>query len=57
MKNSDPNPRHLKGGGIIQRLFSIAVFMVFLYLIKLAIEGNFDAEVARFAAWLENLLG
>ncbi len=57
MKNSDPNPRHLKGGGIIQRLSAIGVFVVFLYLVKLAIEGNFDAEVARFAAWLENLLG
>lgn len=55
MKNSDPKPRHMHFASIGQRLGSLATFAIFLYLVYLAVNGRFDTEITRFAAWLEYL--
>lgn len=55
MKNSDPNPRNIHFASIGQRLASVATLAIFLYLVYLAVNGRFDTEIARFAAWLEHL--
>jgi hypothetical protein len=38
--------------GIGQRLFALFVFAFLAYLIWLAVTGQYDTEVNRFAAWL-----
>jgi|GEM_PF-5881457 len=38
--------------GIGQRLFALFVFVFLAWLIWLALNGQYDAEVNRFAAWL-----
>ena len=38
--------------GIGQRLFALFVFVFLGWLIWLALNGQYDAEVNRFAAWL-----
>ncbi len=55
MKNSDPNERRMKFGNVWDRLVSMATLGIFLYLVYLAINGRFDHEINRFAAWLERL--
>ena len=55
MKNSDPKPRHMHFASIGQRLGSLATLAICLYLVYLAVNGRFDAEITRFAAWLEHL--
>ena len=55
MKNSDPKSRNTKFGGFWDRLMSIGILAFFLYLVYLAINGNLDAEVNQFAAWLKRL--
>lgn len=55
MKNSDPKSRNMKFGGFWDRLVSVITLMLFLYLIYLALNGNFDSEINQFAAWLKRL--
>lgn len=55
MKNSDPKSRNMKFGGFWDRLMSVAILVFFLYLIYLAVNGNFDSEINQFAAWLKRL--
>lgn len=55
MNNSDPRPRSTHFASIGQRLGSLATLVIFLYLVYLAVNGRFDAEITRFAAWLEHL--
>lgn len=55
MKNSDPKSRSIKFGGFWDRLLSIGILVLFLYLIYLAINGRFDHEINQFAAWLRRL--
>lgn len=55
MKDSDPKSRGSSFGGIWDRLLSIGILAFFLYLIYLAISGQFDSEVNHFAAWLKHL--
>jgi hypothetical protein len=38
--------------GIGQRLFALFVFAFLAYLVWLALTGQYDSEVNRFAAWL-----
>jgi hypothetical protein len=38
--------------GIGQRLFALFVFAFLAYLVWLALTGQYDTEVNRFAAWL-----
>ena len=55
MKNSDSKPRNTHFASISQRLGSLATLVIFLYLVYLAVNGRFDAEITRFAAWIEHL--
>jgi hypothetical protein len=55
MKNSDSKPRNTHFASISQRLGSLATLVIFLYLVYLAVNGRFDTEITRFAAWLEHL--
>lgn len=55
MKNSDPKSHSMKFGGFWDRLVSIGVLVLFLYLIYLAINGKFDSEINQFAGWLKRL--
>ncbi|HWR96009.1 MAG TPA: hypothetical protein VN248_04710 [Arenimonas sp.] len=55
MKNADPNSRNLRFASLGQRLISIGTLVLFLYLVYLAVNGRFDVEISRFAAWLERL--
>ena len=55
MKNSDPKNRNIHFASIGQRLGSLATLVIFLYLVYLAVNGRFDAEITQFAAWLEHL--
>jgi hypothetical protein len=40
MTNSDPKPRHMHFAGIGQRLGSLATWVIFLYLVHLAVKGR-----------------
>lgn len=55
MKNADPNSRNLRFASFWQRLVSVGTLALFLYLVYLAVNGRFDAEISRFATWLERL--
>ena len=55
MKDSDPKPRNTHIASIGHRLGSLATLAIFLDLVYLAVNGRFDAEITRFAAWLEHL--
>ncbi len=55
MKNSDPKSRNMKFGGFWDRLVSVGTLGFFLYLIYLALSGNFDSEINQFAGWLKRL--
>jgi len=56
MKNADNRPAKMAFANIWQRLISVGLMAFFLYLIYLAVNGRFDTEINRFAAWLEHLL-
>lgn len=55
MKNTDSKTRRLRFGSVWDRLFTLATFLLFFYLIYLAYIGRFDAEVNRFADFLRRL--
>ena len=55
MKNSDSRSHNTKFGGFWDRLVSVGTLAFFLYLIYLAVNGNFDSEINQFAAWLKRL--
>lgn len=55
MKSSDQKSRNTKFGGFWDRLVSIGTLAFFLYLVYLAVNGNFDNEINQFAAWLKRL--
>ena len=53
MKNHNPSGGNLQFAGLGQRLLSLVVLGVFVYLIWLASTGQFDHEVNRVARWLQ----
>ena len=48
----DSTRRKPQSMGLGQRLFALFVFAFLAYLIWLAVTGQYDTEVNRFAAWL-----
>jgi len=52
MKNSHPSGKNLHFANAGQRLFALLIFAVLGYLIWLAVTGQYDTEVNRFADWL-----
>lgn len=53
MKNHNPSGARLRFAGLWQRLLSVLVFVTLAALIWAAWSGDYDAEVNRFAAWLQ----
>ncbi len=53
MKNHNPSGGNLRFAGLGQRLLSLVVLGVFVYLVWLAWTGQFDHEVGRVARWLQ----
>lgn len=51
-RDEEPPRRRRQSMGIGQRLFALFVFVFLAYLIWLALTGQYDTEVNRFAAWL-----
>jgi len=52
MKNHNPSGKNLRFASSGQRLLALLVVAVLAYLIWLAVTGQYDTEVNRFAAWL-----
>ena len=52
MKNADARPHKLRVGSTLDRVLAAAVFAFFAYLVWLALSGELDTEVGRFAEWL-----
>ncbi|HET7127426.1 MAG TPA: hypothetical protein VFI26_10095 [Lysobacter sp.] len=52
MKNHNPSGKNLLFAGVGQRLLSLVVLAFCAYLVYLAITGQYDHQVNRFAAWL-----
>lgn len=52
MKNHNPSGKNLRIASTGQRLFALSIFAVIACLIWLAVTGQYDTEVNRFAAWL-----
>ena len=46
MTNSDPKPRHMHFAGIGQHLGSLATYVIFLYLVYLAVKGRIMPNLA-----------
>ena len=51
-RDEDLPRRKRQSMGIGQRLFALFVFAFLAYLVWLALTGQYDTEVNRFAAWL-----
>ena len=52
MTRDDDSRGKPRSTGIGQRLFALFVFAFLAYLVWLALTGQYDTEVNRFATWL-----
>jgi hypothetical protein len=53
MKNHNPSGSRLRFASMWQRLLSALLFVTLAALIWAAWSGDYDAQVNRFAAWLQ----
>lgn len=53
MKNENPSGRKLSFTGPFQRIAATILILVFIWLIWAAYSHQYDNQVNRFAAWLQ----